>query len=87
MIYGILSFVLKRLPILLLLDGLYPNGPVLEICCNNHRDFTIILQDGSLSSVWEEYEGLKKLSLSLYGEASPQTNKWLCALNYRLETI
>ena len=51
----------KRLPILLLLDGLYPNGPVLEICCNNHWDYMIVLQDGNLSSVWEEYEGLKKL--------------------------
>jgi hypothetical protein len=51
----------KRLPILLLLDGLYPNGPVLEICGNNHWDFMIVLQDGNLSSVWEEYEGLKKL--------------------------
>jgi len=51
----------KRLPIMLLLDGLYPNGPVLEICRNNHWDFMIVLQDGSLSSVWEEYEGLKKL--------------------------
>ncbi|MCP5100212.1 MAG: DDE transposase family protein, partial [Chloroflexi bacterium] len=51
----------KRLPILLLLDGLYPNGPVLEICGNNHWDFMIVLQDGSLSSVWEEYDGLIKL--------------------------
>ena len=51
----------KRLPILLLLDGLYPNGPVLEICCNNHWDFMIVLQDGSLGSVWEEYDGLIKL--------------------------
>ena len=51
----------KRLPIMLLLDGLYPNGPVLEICGSNHWDFMIVLQDGSLSSVWEEYDGLIKL--------------------------
>jgi hypothetical protein len=51
----------KRLPIMVLLDGLYPNGPVLEICRSHNWDFMIVLQDKSLSSVWEEYEGLKKL--------------------------
>ena len=51
----------KRLPIMVLLDGLYPNGPVLEICRGNNWDFMIVLQDKSLVSVWEEYKGLKKL--------------------------
>ncbi len=53
----------KRLPIMLLLDGLYPNGPVMEICRNYNWDFMIVLQDKSLGSVWEEYEGLIKLYL------------------------
>jgi len=47
--------------IMLLLDGLYPNGPILEICRKNKWDYMIVLQDKSLPSVWEEYEGLKKL--------------------------
>ena len=51
----------KRLPIMVLLDGLYLNGPVLEICRSHNWDFMIVLQDKSISSVWEEYEGLKKL--------------------------
>jgi hypothetical protein len=51
----------KRLPIMVLLDGLYPNRPVLEICRRNNWDFMIVLQDKSLVSVWEEYEGLQKL--------------------------
>jgi hypothetical protein len=50
-----------RLPMLLLLDGLYPNGPLIELCRKNHWDFMIVLQDNSLPSVWEEYEGLRKL--------------------------
>lgn len=50
-----------RLAILLLLDGLYPNGPLIELCRNNHWQFMIVLQDKSLPSVWEEYEGLRKL--------------------------
>ena len=51
----------RRLPVMVLLDGLYPNGPIMEICRNYHWDFMIVLQDKSLLSVWEEYEGLKKL--------------------------
>jgi hypothetical protein len=48
-----------RLPILLLLDGLYPNGPILERCRDSHWDFMIVLEDGSLPSVWEEYHSLR----------------------------
>ncbi len=51
----------SHLPIMVLLDGLYPNGPVMELCRQNNWDFMIVLQDGSLPSVWEEIEGLKDL--------------------------
>ena len=51
----------SRLSIMVLLDGLYPNGPIMEVCRKNRWDFMIVLQDKSLPSVWEEYEGLKKL--------------------------
>jgi len=50
-----------RLSIILFLDGLYPNGPMVELCRKNHWDFMIVLQSKSLPSVWEEFEGLKKL--------------------------
>ncbi len=50
-----------RLPIMLLLDGLYPVGPVMELCRNKRWEYMMVLQDGSLPQVWEEYEGLKKL--------------------------
>jgi len=50
-----------RLPILVLLDGLYANGPVIELCRRYHWDFMIVLQDDSLSSVWEEVHGLIKI--------------------------
>ncbi|HUU81798.1 MAG TPA: transposase family protein [Acidobacteriota bacterium] len=50
-----------HLPIMVLLDGLYPNGPIMELCRKNKWDFMIVLQDKSLKSVWEEYEGLNKL--------------------------
>ena len=51
----------SHLPILVLLDGLYPNGPIMELCRQHHWDFMIVLQDGSLSLVWEEIQGLKEL--------------------------
>ncbi len=43
---------------LILLDGLYPNGPVMQYCLQNDRQFMIVLKDGSLPSVWEEFEAL-----------------------------
>ena len=50
-----------RLRILLLLDGLYPNGPRMALCHRYHWQFMIVLQNNCLPSVWEEYEGLRRL--------------------------
>jgi len=47
-----------RLPIVLLLDGLYPNGPVMARCRQYHWDFMIVLKNGSLPTVWQEYHSL-----------------------------
>ena len=51
----------SHLPILVLLDGLYPNGPMMELCRQNNWDFMIVLQDTSLSTVWEEIQGRQQL--------------------------
>jgi len=65
-----------RLPLLLVLDGLYPSdswsphGPVLALSRQYNWQYMIVLQDSnsassqSLPSVWEEAEGLRKLSSS-----------------------
>jgi len=58
---GRLKQCFSHLPILVLLDGLYPNGPVMGLCRQHNWDFMIVLQDGSLPSVWEEIAGLKDL--------------------------
>ncbi len=50
-----------RLPILLLLDGLYANGPIMEQCHKYHWQFMIVLKDDSLPTVWEEFDSLLKL--------------------------
>lgn len=50
-----------RLKIMVLLDGLYPNGPVIEHCLKNRWQFMIVLKDGSLPSLWKEFEALKDM--------------------------
>ena len=37
-----------KLPFTLLMDGLYANGPVMEVCRKNKWKFMIVLKDGSL---------------------------------------
>ncbi len=51
---------------MVLLDGLYPNGPIMALCRKNKWDFMIVLQDKSLKSAWEEYEGLTRLETNNY---------------------
>jgi len=50
-----------RLSIMVLLDGLYPNGPLLEICRMNKWGYMIVLPDKCLTSVWDEYNALKRM--------------------------
>src|SRR3972149_4855326 len=50
-----------HLHILLLLDGLFAGGPVISRCRDYGWHFMIVLQDGSLPQVWQEYQGLKRL--------------------------
>ncbi len=54
-----LKVYFPRLPILVLLDGLYPNGPLTALCRQYSWQFMIVLPDRCLPSVWEEVEALK----------------------------
>jgi len=56
-----LKAVFPQLAIMILLDGLYPNGPIFELLRKYHWDFMIVLQDKCLRSVWQEYKVLKEL--------------------------
>ncbi|MBK5931894.1 transposase family protein [Halochromatium salexigens] len=75
-----------RLPVMLLLDGLYANGPIMERCRDYHWDFMIVLKDGSLPSVWEEVRSLgheqpdNRLQLR-WGERE-QHFQWVNAIRY-----
>jgi hypothetical protein len=66
----ILRRELPRLPLLLLLDGLYANGPVMQRCHDYHWQFMIVLQSDSLTTVWQEYHSL----LSYQPDHSKQHN-------------
>ncbi len=48
-----------RLKFMVLLDGLYPNGKIFELCRKYKWQYMLVLQDTSLKSVWEEFEALK----------------------------
>jgi hypothetical protein len=52
-----------RLPICLLLDGLFAGGPTFSICDNYHWKYLIVLQEEDLPSVHEEFEALMPLAL------------------------
>ncbi len=48
-----------RLPIMVLLDGLYPNGPLMEQCRAHGWRYMIVLPDKCLPTVWQEVEVLR----------------------------
>jgi len=45
-----------RLPVCLLLDGLYCNGPVMDICKENGWQWIAVFKDGNLPSVHQELD-------------------------------
>ncbi len=77
-----------KLPITLLMDGLYAKGPVMEICRKNKWEFMIVLKDKALPSVWEEARGLMKLdtkgedSSQLSWQGRTQVFRWVNEIEY-----
>lgn len=47
-----------RLPITILADGLYPNGPVFARCREYGWKYIFTLKDDVLTTVWEDFRGL-----------------------------
>jgi len=81
-----LKSIFKRLPIMLLLDGLYANGPIMEICNNYRWDYMIVLKDDSLSTVWREYNVLQSMQsnneLNMKWKNRQQTFQWVNNIEY-----
>lgn len=62
--YRLAARIKKRFPrlaITLLLDGLFANGPAIDLCLKNNWQFMIVLKNKSLPTVWEEVQGLMQL--------------------------
>jgi len=45
----------------LVLDGIYANGPVISRCKGYGWDFMIVLKNDCLKTVWEDFNGLRKI--------------------------
>lgn len=75
-----------RLPVMVLLDGLYANGPVMEQCRRYGWQFMIVLQDDSLPSAWEEVRGLGQLQRQHHWEQNwgnrQQRFRWVNEIEY-----
>ncbi len=78
-----------RLPILLLLDGLYANGPVMRRCHQFHWQFMIVLKDRDLSSLWTEFRALAPLAprhrLTRTWGRRRQRFTWVNAIEYEFD--
>jgi len=48
----------SHLPIILLLDGLYANGPLMQYCQKKNWQYMIVLQKADLKTVWREFHSL-----------------------------
>lgn len=51
----------RALPIIVFVDGLYANGPVMETCRKNKWQFMVVLQDKSLPTVMGNFEAISEL--------------------------
>ncbi len=48
----------SHLPIILLLDGLYANGPLIKYCQKKNWQFMIVLKEDDLITIWREFHSL-----------------------------
>jgi len=82
-----LKTAFPALKIMVLLDGLYPNGPVMELCRKNKWQFMIVLPDDSLPSVMSEFKTLSALEPkncrhNIWGNRK-QVFRWVNNIDYR----
>jgi hypothetical protein len=70
----------------LVMDGLYSNGPIISHCRKYNWDFMISLKRESLTTVWEDFDGLCKLDdspclITTWGNRKQEYN-WQNGLDY-----
>jgi hypothetical protein len=75
------------LRVMVLLDGLYAKGPVIELCRKNKWQYMIVLKDDALPSVMSEFEALaaferKNRHRGKWGNRG-QHFRWINGIDYR----
>jgi hypothetical protein len=85
-----------RLPIILLVDGLYPYEGFFATCEVNNWAYSATFKDGCLRTVWEEVQGLQTLQINnrhVHTRFCPnqktieQTYQWVEAIDYNGHTL
>jgi hypothetical protein len=76
-----------RLPMCLLMDGLYAGGPTFKICEQNRWKYMIVLTDDDLRDLNQEYESLLQISPDCQcqielDDGSSQTFRWMNSISY-----
>jgi len=61
-----------RLPVCLLLDGLYCNGPMMDICQENDWQWIAVFKDGNLPSIHQELDLLPGCAFRTLERSLPQ---------------
>jgi len=83
---GRLAKLLGKGCVTIILDGLYASGPILSICENYGWEYMITLKKDSLASVWDDFNGLKKIEHenTLYAQygGRGQEYRWSNGIEY-----
>lgn len=76
-----------RLPMCLLMDGLYAGGPTFKICEQNDWKYLIVLSDEDIPDINREFEALTQMSPDcqrqmVLEDGSKQFFRWMNAISY-----
>jgi len=76
-----------RLPICLLLDSLYADGPIFDLCLELDLRFITVLKEGSIPSVYNEFYALiphkPENPKTVYAKNVVQVIRWINGIDYR----
>jgi hypothetical protein len=74
-----------RLPVCLLLDGLFAGGPTFALCERYRWKYLVVLTEDDLSSIHQEFEALMPLASEnhcrFYPSVQPETRQDFCWMN------
>ena len=74
---------------MILIDGLYANGPAMDLCRDYGWQYMIVLKDSCLKSVWEEFNSLKDIQsdnrYSMIWKERKQKFYWVNDIEYTYE--